>query len=239
MIKNWHFKPPDYGRLHRIIYSLKLKFMKKIFIILLIVIFVVIAVLFVTHYNQFFNHKTSLQIAASSQFSLSKKQENVVLHYINLAQILLKNPTIVDAILKQNIHDQHLTKSEIVTLDEQWKSASSNSPFINQIADNTCSKILQSFQNRYPEFYEIFITDSVGLNVCQTNKTSDYYQADESWWQKAYNNGTGKVLYDSIEYDDSSSKVSIPLYLPIHDPQTNQVIGIAKFLLSTDVLYSK
>ena len=35
------------------------------------------------------------------------------------------------------------------------------------------------------------LTDAKGAVIAATNKTSDYFQADERWWEEAYNNGKG------------------------------------------------
>ena len=101
--------------------------------------------------------------------------------------------------------------------------------------ENETAQILTVFQENNPEFPEIFVTDKVGLNVGQTNKTSDYYQADEDWWVKAYNNGTGKTYYGEIEYDESSKSESIALYNPVFNSQ-REVVGVFKAVLSLSAL---
>ena len=89
-------------------------------------------------------------------------------------------------------------------------------------------------QNRDESLVEIFITGKKGLNTCQTNKTSDYYQADEEWWQATYNNGIGK---GEVEFDESAASQAIPLYIPIVDPETSEAIGVAKILV--DLIFLK
>ena len=61
-----------------------------------------------------------------------------------------------------------------------------------------------------------------------TNKTSDYYQADEAWWTETYANGLGKSLFGAIEYDESALAEAIPIYVPITDPDTGSAIGVMK-----------
>ena len=55
--------------------------------------------------------------------------------------------------------------------------------------------------------------DMKGLNVGQSDVTSDYWQGDEAKWQKTYGVGPSAVLIDEVEFDDSSqtyqSQVSI------------------------------
>ena len=64
-----------------------------------------------------------------------------------------------------------------------------------------------------------------------TNKTSDYYQADEDWWIQSYNEGQGKTFHGAIEYDESAKAEAIPLYMPIMDPDTNKAIGVMKVII--------
>ena len=51
--------------------------------------------------------------------------------------------------------------------------------FIKGILTNEASQILLEFQDIYDSYPEIFISDSKGRIVGLTNKTGDYYQADE------------------------------------------------------------
>ena len=74
------------------------------------------------------------------------------------------------------------------------------------------------------------IEPKIGMRLiaAATNRTSDYLQADEAWWSETFSAGQGKSHYGAIEYDDSAYSESIPLYVPIIDPQTSKVIGVLK-----------
>ncbi len=97
---------------------------------------------------------------------------------------------------------------------------------------NACAVKLKQFQAEHPAFVEILVTDLSGMNICQTNMTTDFYQADEKWWKTAYNNGLGKLYYGEIEYDDSASEVVAPIYMPIYAHK--KLIGIAKALIAIE-----
>jgi hypothetical protein len=43
---------------------------------------------------------------------------------------------------------------------------------------------------------EMFVMDAKGLNVGQSDVTSDYWQGDEAKWQKTYGAGPGVVFVD-------------------------------------------
>ena len=101
---------------------------------------------------------------------------------------------------------------------------------------NACAIKLKQFQARHPAFVEIFVTDLSGMNICQTNMTTDFYQADELWWQNSYDNGKGKLCYGEIGYDDSAAEVVAPIYMPIYQ-EDHKLIGIAKALVSIHDIY--
>ena len=64
--------------------------------------------------------------------------------------------------------------------------------------------------------------------MAESNKTSDYLQADESWWTKAFAGGSGDTHHGAIEYDESARSEAISLYVPVIDPDTRQAIGVIK-----------
>lgn len=78
------------------------------------------------------------------------------------------------------------------------------------------------------DFAEIFFTDRHGLVVAASNRTSDFVQADESWWQRAVETGTAQ---DVAEFDESAGAVAIGLAARIEDPATGQHVGVIKAVL--------
>lgn len=125
----------------------------------------------------------------------------------------------------------NLSMAEIQQLDKKWQSEGENDSFVNGFMTNSIAASLFRFQEDNPGFVELFVTDAKGLNIGQTNKTSDYYQADEDWWTGAYNNGSGRAYFGKIEYDESAKSESISLYVPIYGNQ-KVVSGILKAVLS-------
>ena len=74
-------------------------------------------------------------------------------------------------------------------------------------------------------FSEIFIMDAKGLNVGQSDVTSDYMQGDEAKWQNTYAAGPDAVFIDEVEFDDSSQQFQSQANLTIVDPATGKPIG--------------
>jgi len=119
-------------------------------------------------------------------------------------------------------------------LDTTWTSATDDSPIIRNVIDNTLADELREFQEISPEHVELFVTDRYGANIAATNRTSDYYQADEDWWQAAYNNGEGSTYIGQPEFDASSQTFALILAVPLF--QENEVVGILRSTLDVSTL---
>jgi len=77
---------------------------------------------------------------------------------------------------------------------------------------------------------ELFMTDQRGVVVGSTGKTTDYYQADEEWWQRAFNGGLGSVHCTEIQFDESSHAEAWALAAPIYDAH-GEVQGVVKVVV--------
>ncbi len=105
--------------------------------------------------------------------------------------------------------------SQILVIDNRWRSAPDNDIVVLGVLNNDTASKLRDFQSKFPNHVELFLTNKYGANIAATNRTSDYYQADEDWWKKAYSLGKGKVYIGQPEFDESSHTYSINLAVPI------------------------
>ena len=194
----------------------------------------------------------SLLIGCSEQRNVEQKltrtelqtgeySDEVLLHLQSRARqlkLLFSSAMVINALKKANQRakaQSPLTEDAYKDIDAQMQKKS-QTPDVQQLLYNDCAINLKAFRAKHPAFAEIFVTDLSGMNVCQTNMTTDFYQADEFWWQKAYDNGTGKLYFGSIEYDESANEVSIPIYVAIYD--NNKLIGVSKSVLRIDDIRS-
>jgi PAS domain S-box-containing protein len=113
-------------------------------------------------------------------------------------------------------------------LDEQWQAAGNNDNLIREKLDNTLSDKLKEFMRDTSDFVEVFVTDRYGGLVAASSRTSDYYQADEEWWQAAFDNGRGAVHIGEPQRDESTGVLSINMAVPIRDPDTGDVVGVLR-----------
>lgn len=123
-----------------------------------------------------------------------------------------------------NIADRN---SYFTAMDLQWIAAAPDSALVQKYTRNIIGEQLKKSDQIRERVTEIFVTDRFGGLVATSNKTSDFYQADEEWWQRAFNSGAGKVYIGQIEFDESSQVWSIPICMPIRDSQGN-IIGLLK-----------
>lgn len=146
---------------------------------------------------------------------------------------ITNNEELIGVLAYTNEFHKLLSEEEILSLDDNWIHSNEDNDVMRRIMGGKGTGVLTEFQRKNPGFVEIFVTDVVGMNIAQTNKTSDYYQADEAWWQEAYNEGRGKVYHGEIEYDESAGRWVTPMYSPIYN-DNREVIGIIKALLDVE-----
>jgi len=116
--------------------------------------------------------------------------------------------------------------------DTQWRAAdeagNDEDPLVKANLKNSVARELIEYQQIFPENVEVFVTDAYGGLAGSTNRTSDYYQADEGWWQAAYNNDEGGVYISEPEFDESAGAIAVQIALPVHNQYTGKIVGILR-----------
>ena len=134
--------------------------------------------------------------------------------------ILLKEYIALSNARFENMPDPN---SYIAQIDRDWTNGA-DLPIIKELTNNKLAKNLKAKQKYYQNKYgysllgEIFITNRFGVNVGQTNRTTDYYQADEKWWQVAQKDG---LYISDVNYDESSGTFSTEIAVKIDDASGN------------------
>ena len=128
--------------------------------------------------------------------------------------------------------DPAAIQAQLETLDQQWRAADAANdnthPLVSIVLHNEVASELNEYRATFPENVEVFVTDKYGANVAATNRTSDYYQADEGWWQAAYNDGEGAPYIGQPEFDESSQTYASIIALPLYAHGTEEVIGVLR-----------
>ncbi|ANH03939.1 hypothetical protein [Shinella sp. HZN7] len=149
----------------------------------------------------------------------------------------LDEPAILNAVIAQNAAHAGLGRAEIDDLDARWRSelSSADRPMIEAQLSNPLSLYLKGRQQAAEGLItEIFVMDNRGLNVGQSDVTSDYWQGDEAKWQKSF--GTGALHIEEAERDESTQLMQSQASLPLRDPATGAVIGAITVGVNLDAL---
>ncbi len=151
----------------------------------------------------------------------------------------ISDPQLIEAIRSQNRAHAGLAQSEIDALDRRWRTETGTSvrPMIDEILDRPVSKKLLGYKNEGEGlFTEIFVMDNRGLNVAQSDPTSDYWQGDEAKWKKTFMVGPDAVFIDDVEFDDSTQSYQSQVSLAISDPDNGAVIGAITIGVNVELL---
>jgi len=138
--------------------------------------------------------------------------------------------------------DQAAILSQIQTLDAQWVAASDADALIQRVissdpAVNPVTFQLKDYLAAFPDLTEIFVTDRYGATIGASARLSDYYQADEDWWQAAWNDGEGAIYISDPQYDESAGVLAAQIAVPIISEETDEILGIARAALVLEELY--
>lgn len=140
----------------------------------------------------------------------------------------VSDPSIVSAIKQQNTAHADLDIARIEELDTKWRAETraSSKPMIDAVMNNDVSRFLIDRKaDAQGLISEVFITDNKGLNVGQSDITSDYWQGDEAKFQKTYAVGPDAIFVDDIELDESSQMMTSQVSMTIKEPETGAAIG--------------
>ncbi|MFY2507618.1 substrate-binding periplasmic protein [Vibrio pectenicida] len=160
---------------------------------------------------------------------LSEKEKQII-HNIAKSQVItwLNHSTVFDAIKAQNQKHLNMTEEQIIELDNEWRSQEGEDiqPLIDGVLNNELSTYLKKIQLSSNGLYsEIFVVDNKGLNVGQSSITSDYWQGDEAKFKNSFQQGSGTIFIDDIEYDSSSRKFQSQVSMTISDPDSDLPLG--------------
>jgi len=162
-----------------------------------------------------------------------QRSVEVVNANVKALQALALSPSIVRAVSLANFaytdKAQETINNEIAVMDKQWKDGDiAIDPLVNTILSSVTSNEINNFMKNFPDEVEVFVTDVQGLNIGMSGRTGDYLQADEGWWEKAFNEGSGAVSVSAVEYDDSTKVYAMNIGVPVRDYLGNQVIGVLR-----------
>ena len=153
----------------------------------------------------------------------------------------LNDKVVMEALIAQNAKHANLAEADILKLDKDWRAQvdAASKPLIESITKNALSAFLSTKKAESNGLLtEIFVMDDKGLNVGQSDITSDYWQGDEAKWQKTFKAGADAVFVDKVEKDESTQQLQVQVSVSIKDPETGKVIGAVTLGINVDQLSS-
>jgi hypothetical protein len=152
---------------------------------------------------------------------------------------VLSEAVVVDAINAQNAKFAGLKQTDVDALDQKWRAEveAADKPMIDEALASPLSKFLvEQREKSGGVITEMFVTDDKGLNVGQSDPTSDYWQGDEAKWQKSFQVGPGAIFVDDVEKDESTQQMQTQVSATIVDPKTGAAIGAITVGINVDGL---
>ncbi|MBX4867763.1 MULTISPECIES: hypothetical protein [Rhizobium] len=150
----------------------------------------------------------------------------------------LNDPTVIEAIKAQDTANANLSEADIDALDKKWRAEvdGSDHSMIDGVLGNALSKFLQAKKEASGgKITEIFVMDAKGLNVGQSDVTSDYWQGDEAKFQKSFGAGKDAIFVDEIEKDESTQTLQSQASITISD-ESGTPIGAVTIGVNVDAL---
>jgi len=132
------------------------------------------------------------------------------------------------SIVNQNGKHAGLAEDEIIDLDQMWRAEhdADDQPLISATLTNPLSSYLTRIQAQAIGLYtEIFVMDAKGLNVGQSNISSDYWQGDEAKFQKTFPVGPTEVFVDEPEFNDRLGIWVTQVNMTIAESSKTRAIG--------------
>ena len=184
--------------------------------------------------------------AGSAVLSLAESQRRAVgdslARQIDGLNVLAFNHYILENVLASNDAyppDPAAATAQVAALDERWRQAVADgnlaAGLIQRTLRSPAATEIDEYGRQFPENVEIFVTDRYGAVIAASGPTTDYNQADEHWWQAAWNGGTGAIYLGPPEYDESSRTLSLILAMPVVD-EAGRLVGVIRTTIEMDYL---
>lgn len=132
----------------------------------------------------------------------------------------LSDPAVVSAIKAQNEKHASMDAAAIDVADKEWRAQkkAGGGAMVDAVLGNPLSGFLKGKKDAAGGVItEMFIMDNKGMNVGQSDVTSDYMQGDEAKWQKSYGAGDGAMFIDEVEFDDSTKSFQVQVSGTVSD----------------------
>jgi len=131
-------------------------------------------------------------------------------------------------------------KASIEQMEARWATLKPEEEPVLGFLGNEIASELHAFRMINPLFAEVFATNDRGELAATTEKTSDYWQADEIWWQRAMREKFRRAFVEGINFDASAGIFSVDIAVPIRDwrHSGDPPVGVVKGVVNASPLLS-
>lgn len=141
----------------------------------------------------------------------------------------LADPAVIEAIKAQNTAHAAFSQADIDAMDQKWRDEvdGDSRPTVDAALATPLSAFLkEKAAASNGVITEVFVMDNKGLNVGQSDVTSDFWQGDEDKFQKSFGAGKDAVFVDEAEKDESTQKLQSQASVTISDEAGNPIGAI-------------
>ncbi|MBE9113513.1 GAF domain-containing protein [Nodosilinea sp. LEGE 07298] len=170
--------------------------------------------------------RTTINQALQGQAILASETVNSTLNeQLAFAQVFAQNPLILDKVRRDRTLAANLQLLQVpeATLESRFNSS-------KQLATNPVFNDYLAQTAAVKQFAEIIVTEANGFNVGYSSIPSNFVQAGEDWWEQAKSD---EFWFGQPGYDDSTAQVGLDFSQAIRDPNSNEFLGVVKFLITT------
>jgi len=171
--------------------------------------------------------------------------DTYLLNGLTTVSVVTASSNLHDAVVRSNQtyrESPAAIQKRLEAIDHEWTRARGAVPLALDVVRGQPSEYLRRITALHPSYREMLLTDRFGALVAATNITSDYYQADEEWWRKAFGDGdSGSVYIGDVVFDASAGAYTLEVAVPVREEageQATEVIGVLKTLIGVEELFS-
>jgi PAS domain S-box-containing protein len=173
------------------------------------------------------NLKTQAEMQAQNVMNLINKQVDVVESFV-LMDKMEKQVALANA---QYTGDLTTIQAQLQLKNEAWMSAGDGDPLVEHVLTNITAAELHEFLEIFHSHTDILVTDRYGATLAAITRPDQYYQANEEWWQAAYDNGEGDIYIGQPTFDPVTHTTNLVIAMPIRaNLESEELVGIVRTL---------
>jgi anti-anti-sigma regulatory factor/HAMP domain-containing protein len=186
--------------------------------------------------------RSSLQDVVGNRLATRVEEEAALIgqlihQQMTSLQVLALNQSIQAGVGLSNLQypaSEASTRARLADMDQQWTAATNDDIIVrSRVAESVVAINLRAYRDLAPDNVELVVADAFGGLVAATERTSDYDQSDEAWWQTARR---GEVYLGQPALDESTGFVGLILAVPVYNPGDGSVVGVVRSTYRFDAI---